>query len=240
VNPENRQAIIQTLVDLLQHSLDVRMRVKAAESLGILAVEEAIPLLRQAALQDPDLQVCLAAVDALVAISQSSLFEPTMNFDDPAQLEDNLRDLYEQLAGQRNAKILAEDAQKTRIEQNIRKRKEEIGQCEQEYVQALAQQLRRQDLPESIAETVVGELVDEIENLPQVQNDELKALLQQILVELKKPETPAAAKLKVAIPIFPGVVTYELEGDTKGVLQRLFPTLVKASQWLRGVQQPKK
>jgi HEAT repeat protein len=240
VNPENRQAIIQTLVDLLQHSLDVRMRVKAAESLGILAVEEAIPLLRQAALQDPDLQVCLAAVDALVAISQSSLFEPTMNFDDPADLEENLRNLYEQLAGQREAKILAEDAEKTRIEQKIRKKKEEIGQCEQEYVQALAQQLRRQDLPESIAETVVGELVDEIENLPQVQNDELKALLQQILVELKKPETPAAAKLKVAIPIVPGVVTYELEGDTKGVLQRLFPTLVKASQWLRGGQQPKK
>jgi HEAT repeat protein len=110
VNPENRQAINQTLVDLLQHSLDVRMRVKAAESLGILAVEEAIPVLRQAALYDPDLQVCLAAVDALVAISQSSLFEPTMNFDDPTDLEENLRNLYEQLAGQREAKILAEDA----------------------------------------------------------------------------------------------------------------------------------
>lgn len=104
----------------------------------------------------------------------------------------------------------------------------------------MAQQFRRQDLPESIAETVVGELVDEIENLPQVQNNELKALLQQILVELKKPEAPAAAKLKVAIPIIPGVVTYELEGDTKGILQRLFPTLVKAYQGLRGVQQPKK
>jgi hypothetical protein len=115
-----------------------------------------------------------------------------------------------------------------------------IGECEQEYVQVLAQQFRRQDLPESIAETVVGELVDEIENLPQVQNNELKALLQQILVELKKPEAPAAAKLKVAIPIVPGVVTYELEGDTKGILQRLFPTLVKAYQGLRGVQQPKK
>jgi HEAT repeat protein len=240
VNPKNRQAINQTLVDLLQHSLDVRMRVKAAESLGILAVEEAIPVLRQAALYDPDLQVCLAAVDALVTISQSSLFEPTMNFDDPTDLEENLRNLYEQLAGQREAKILAEDAEKTRIEQKIRKTKIAIDECEQEYVQVLAQQFRRQDLPELIAEIVVGELVDEIENLPQVQNDELKSLLQQILTELNKPETPAAAKLKVAIPIVPGVVTYELEGDTKGVLQRLFPTLVKAYQGLRGVQQPKK
>jgi HEAT repeat protein len=241
VNPENRLAIIQTLVDLLQHSLDVRMRVKAAESLGILAVEEAIPLLRQAAFQDPDLQVCLAAVDALVAISQSSLFEATMDFDNAAGSEENLELLYKQLDQQKRAKILAEYADKARLEQIIQETKKEISQYEKEYVQELARQLRRRELPESIAEIIVGELVDEIEVLqPQVQNDELKSLLQQILAELNKPETPAAAKLKVAIPIVPGVVTYELEGDTKGVLQRLFPTLVKASQRLRGVQQPKK
>ncbi len=164
-----------------------------------------------------------------------------MNFDNLADSEKNLRDLYEQLAGQREAKTLAEDAEKTRIEQKIRKTQREISQCEQEYVQELAQGLKRKDLPESIAEIVVGELVDEIEILqPQVQNNELKVLLQQILAELKKPETPAAAKLKVTIPIVPGVVAYELEGDTKGVLQRLFPTLVKAYQGLRGGTTTKK
>jgi hypothetical protein len=217
------------------------MRVKTAESLGILVVEEAIPLLCQAAIEDPDLQVCLAAVDALVLISQSSLFEPTMNFDNPAGSEENLELLYKQLDQQKRAKILTEFADKERIEQIIQETKKEIRTHEQEYVQELAQRLKRQELPESIAEIVVGELVDEIEILQlQVQNDELKVLLQQILVELKKPETPAAAKLKVTIPIVPGVVAYELEGDTKGVLQRLFPPLSKAYKWLWGTQQPKK
>jgi hypothetical protein len=182
----------------------------------------------------------LAAVGALVAISQSSLFEATMNFDNTAGSEENLELLYKQLDQQKRAKILAEYADKARLEQIIQETKKEISQYEKDYVQELARQLRRQELPESIAEIVVGELVDEIELLqPQVKNDELKGLLQQILVELKKVE-PAAAKLKVTIPIVPGVVAYELEGDTKGVLQRLFPILVKAYQGLRGVQQPKK
>jgi hypothetical protein len=84
-------------------------------------------------------------------------------------------------------------------------------------------------------------LVDEIEIFqPQAQNDEIKALVQQVLTELRKPEIPAAAKLKVAIPIVPGIVTYELEGDTRGVVQRLFPTLVKVYQGLRGAQTLKK
>jgi HEAT repeats len=240
VNSENRRAIIQTLCTLLQQSPDARLRIKAAESLGILSVEESIPLLCQVALQDADLQVCLAAVDALVVISRSSLLE-IMNIDRLAALETNLTMLYEQLGGQEKAKITAEEAEKVRIEQKIRETKKELRQYEQEYVQVLAQQVKRQDLPESVAELVVAELVDEIEIFqPQAQNDEIKALVQQVLTELRKPEIPAAAKLKVAIPIVPGIVTYELEGDTRGVVQRLFPTLVKVYQGLRGAQTPKK
>jgi HEAT repeats len=240
VNSENRRAIVQTLCTLLQQSPDARLRIKAAESLGILSVEESIPLLCQVALQDADLQVCLAAVDALVVISRSSLLE-IMNIDRLAALETNLTMLYEQLGGQEKAKITAEEAEKVRIEQKIRETKKELRQYEQEYVQVLAQQVKRQDLPESVAELVVAELVDEIEIFqPQAQNDEIKALVQQVLTELRKPEIPAAAKLKVAIPIVPGIVTYELEGDTRGVVQRLFPTLVKVYQGLRGAQTPKK
>jgi hypothetical protein len=243
VNSENRRAIVQTLCTLLQQSPDARLRIKAAESLGILSVEESIPLLCQVALQDADLQVCLAAVDALVVISRSSLLE-IMNIDRLAALETNLTMLYEQLGGQEKAKITAEEAEKVRIEQKIRETKKELRQYEQEYVQVLAQQVKRQDLPESVAELVVDELVvdelvDEIEIFqPQAQNDEIKALVQQVLTELRKPEIPAAAKLKVAI--VPGIVTYELEGDTRGVVQRLFPTLVKVYQGLRGAQTPKK
>jgi hypothetical protein len=180
-------------------------------------------------------------VGALVAINQSSLFEATMNFDNTAGSEENLELLYKQLDQQKRAKILAEFADKARIEQIIQETKKEIRTYEQEYVQELAQRLKWQELPESIAEIVVGELVDEIEILqPQVQNDELKALLHQILVDLRKPETSAAAKLKVTIPIVPGFVAYELESNTKGLLERLFPPLIKLCQGLRGEKQQKK
>ncbi len=51
-------------------------------------------------------------------------------------------------------------------------------------------------------------------------------------MELRKPDSPASAKLKVAIPIIPNVVSYELEGDTESVVRRLFPTFVKVYEAL--------
>jgi hypothetical protein len=182
----------------------------------------------------------LAAVGALVLISQSSSRELTMNFDRLAAIEKNLDMLYVTLSSQEEAKILGSVSDEGKNSIIIRKTTKEIQRYQQEYVETLVQQLKHQDLPESIAEIVVGELVNEIELLkPQVQNDELKVLLEQILVELKKAE-PAAAKLKVTIPIVPGVVAYELEGDTKGLLERLFPALVKVYQGLKGEKELKK
>ena len=139
-----------------------------------------------------------------------------------------LADLYEQLAGQEKAKVRAEDAQKVRIQQQIRDSWAEIRGYEGEYVLTLSQQVKRSDLPESIAEVVTGEIVDAMEILaPLEKRDEVKTLLNEILAELRKPDAPASAKLKVAIPIIPNVVTYELEGDTETVVRQLFPTFVK-------------
>ena len=96
--------------------------------------------------------------------------------------------------------------------------------------------MKRQTLAEPIAETITAELVDELEiATPLERRDEIKELLQQILGELQKPETPASAKLKVAIPLIPNVVSYELEGDTESVLRQLFPTFVKAYEALRSL-----
>lgn len=151
-----------------------------------------------------------------------------MAVDRLANIQGLLADLYEQLAGQERAKIRAEDAQKARIQQQIRDTWTEIRGYESEYVLTLSQQVKRQDLPEPIAEVVMGELVDELEVLaPLEKRDETKQLLLEILAELKKPGVPASAKLKVAIPIIPNVVSYELEGDTESVVRRLFPTFVK-------------
>lgn len=139
--------------------------------------------------------------------------------------------MYEQLAGEERAFRLAEESEKTRIQQKIRLTWTRIRECDREYVQRLSQQVKRQDVPEPIAEIVVAELVDEIEVLEPIEKrDDVRVLLQQVLVELQKPGTPAAAKLKVAIPIIPNIVTYEIEGDTESVVRQLFPTFVKIYQ----------
>ena len=148
-------------------------------------------------------------------------------------IQDLLTDLYEQLAGQEKAKVRVEDAQKVRIQQQIRDSWAEIRKYESEYVLTLSQQVKRQDLPESIAEVVTGEIVDVVEILaPLEKRDEVKQRLDEILMELRKPDSPASAKLKVAIPIIPNVVSYELEGDTESVVRRLFPTFVKVYEAL--------
>jgi hypothetical protein len=151
-----------------------------------------------------------------------------MTFDRLFDVEAALRDLYEQLAGQEQGWRLAEEAEKVRIKQKISLTWNEIRKSEQEYATCLSQQVKRQDVPEATAEIVVAELVDEMELLqPRVQREEERVLLQQILAELKKPSSPASAKLKVAIPLIPNLVTYELEGDTESVVRSLFPTFVK-------------
>jgi len=150
-----------------------------------------------------------------------------------SDIQSILADLYEQLAGQEKAKVRAEDAQKVRIQQQIRDRWTEIRSYESEYVLTLSQQVQRQDLSEPIAEVVHGEILDAVEILaPLEKRDEVKTLLHKILAELRKPDVPASAKLKIAIPIIPNVVTYELEGDTETVVRRLFPTFVKVYEAL--------
>ena len=95
--------------------------------------------------------------------------EPVMS-DRLSTIQDLLADLYEQLAGQERAKVRAEDAQKVRIQQQIRDSWLEIRGYEREYVLTLSQQVERQDLPEPIAEVVKGEIIDAVEILAPLEN----------------------------------------------------------------------
>jgi hypothetical protein len=157
-----------------------------------------------------------------------------MALDRFADIQASLTDLYEQLAGEERAWRLAEEAEKTRLQQKIRLTWQRIRECDREYVLTLSQQVKQQDLPEAVAQIVTAEIVDAVEILePLEKRDEVKVLLQQILTELQKPGTPASAKLKVAIPIIPNVVSYEIEGDTESVVRRLFPTFVKVYEELK-------
>lgn len=83
ITPENQQAIVQILCKLLRNSEEPIIRAKAAVSLGKLGIESAIPDLSQAASTDPDIQVCLSAIDALLLIAKPELIaimtEPSKN-----------------------------------------------------------------------------------------------------------------------------------------------------------------
>jgi hypothetical protein len=101
---------------------------------------------------------------------------------------------------------------------------------EREYWENIAQQtnfynLKELDASEAIVK-VQAEVVRVIESHPNV-NNELMSLLQQILAKLNEPATPAAGKVKWAVPIIPGIVSYEVEIDTENSLRRAFQPLKK-------------
>ena len=83
ITPENQQAIVQILCKLLRNSEEPIIRAKAALSLGKLGIESAIPELDRAASTDPDIQVRLSAIDALLLIAKPELAaimtEPSKN-----------------------------------------------------------------------------------------------------------------------------------------------------------------
>ena len=153
--------------------------------------------------------------------------------DRTSQLQTQLKMLYEQLDGIEMARVACRDEDKVMLQQRIDLKWKEIREKDGDYVRSLAQQVKRSDdLPEPIAIEIVGELVDELE-LIQPKTNEMRSMLQEILVELQKPGVPAAVKLKVAIPLVPGFVAIELEGDAESAVRRLFPTFVRAYEHLK-------
>ena len=154
--------------------------------------------------------------------------------DRTSQLQTQLKMLYDQLDGLEMAKVTSRDEDKVMLQQRIDLKWKEIREKDGDYVRSLAQQVKKQDLPEPIAIKIVGELVGELE-LIQPKTDEMRSMLQEILAELQKPGIPAAAKLKVAIPLVPGFVAIELEGDAESVVRRLFPTFVRAYEGMKAI-----
>ena len=152
--------------------------------------------------------------------------------DRTSQLQTQLKMLYDQLDGLEMAKVTSRDEDKVMLQQRIDLKWKEIREKDGDYVRSLAQQVKKQDLPEPIAIEIVGELVDELV-LIQPKTDEMRSMLQQILTELQKPGVPAAAKLKLAIPLVPGFVAIELEGDMESVVRRLFSPLVRTYKNLK-------
>ncbi len=143
----------------------------------------------------------------------------------------------ELLAGKERAKRMAEEAEKGRIQHHIDELKKELASVEREYWRRWRAEIAGLTIPEADAEIVASQLVREVESLeiePAVQsNAELMKALQEIKAELSKPGIPAAGKLKAAIPLLPGVISYEMELDTEGLLRRVFPTFCKFAEKIK-------
>lgn len=152
-------------------------------------------------------------------------------------LESNVNGYYKQLAGREKAKRLARFEDKELIQQQIDELKQELGSVEREYWLRWRMEISGLMIPEADAVEVSAGMLQEVEILefqPQVQsNAELIQVLQEIKGELSKPGIPAAGKLKAAIPLLPGVISYEMELDTEGLLRRVFPTFCKLAQKLK-------
>jgi hypothetical protein len=157
-----------------------------------------------------------------------------------AHLQTEIEGYYEQLAGKESALRTIEDSEKVRIEQQIRKVKQDIAKIQGEYWLLLKSQTAQLEITDADADIVTAEIIQEVEILeyqPTVQsNAELVKLLTDIKVELTKPETLGSGKLKAAIPLLPGFLAYELELDTEGLLRRLFPTFSKLARKLKKTQ----
>lgn len=63
--------------------------------------------------------------------------------------------------------------------------------------------------------------------------DEVRQKLQEILDKLNEPGTAAAAKAKLALPLIPGIVAYEMELDTENTLRQIFQPIKRLYQEIR-------
>ena len=72
----------------------------------------------------------------------------------------------------------------------------------------------------------VEQAVESIEHIPQTEYPlGLVPLLQEIQTKLEDLGKPASAKLKVALPLIPAIVAYELEMDTEGLMYKAWKSI---------------
>jgi hypothetical protein len=143
-------------------------------------------------------------------------------------LEKNLELRYETL-GEAEKRLAMSDEifSKNAIKQRIREEVlPELRKVEAEYWEVLVQEARTCGLEEVEAHNTIVEIVPEVEaitNQPSANYAyEFMQLLLEIRDKLNQQELPAAAKLKAALPLVPGILSYEVELDTENSLRRAF------------------
>jgi hypothetical protein len=141
-------------------------------------------------------------------------------------LEKNLELRYETLGeAEKDLAMTTDTFEITRIKQRIRERVlPDIRKYEAEYWEVLVQEARTCAVEEVEAQNAIGEIIPEVEviaNQPSANYAyEFMQLLLEIRDKLNQQELPAAAKLKAALPLVPGILSYEVELDTESSLRR--------------------
>jgi hypothetical protein len=146
------------------------------------------------------------------------------------QLHKNLQRQYEQLGSIEDHLITVEPSQRARIQQQKNDLLIQIRPNEEEYQQCMRLEVTSLTVPQEEAEVIVAELLQVTENISNNRRqypDEVINLLQEIRNTLNQHGKPAVGKLKVAIPLFFSILSYEVELDTESTLRRLFPTFSK-------------
>ena len=154
------------------------------------------------------------------------------------QIEENFSLLQEQLGALEKTLILAPAEERLRIKQRIRLEiRPEIRKYEEEYWHILKNRAESLPISESEAETIIAEIVNQVDEIEMHQSpnfpNEVLQLLQEIRNKLNQPKRSAEAKVKATISSFPPFISVFYEADldtklslssTKEFLGRYFPT----------------
>ncbi|OUL35093.1 hypothetical protein BV372_12105 [Nostoc sp. T09] len=144
------------------------------------------------------------------------------------QLEKILQLRYETLGeAEMDLAMTTNTFDKTAIKQRIREQiLPELRKYEVEYWNLLAQEAQLCSVEEVDARNSIVQVVREVELIKKKLNvnypDDFMELLLEIRDKLNQPGTPAMAKAKLALPLIPGILSYELELDTESSLRRAF------------------
>jgi hypothetical protein len=118
---------------------------------------------------------------------------------------------------------------KSSINQKISNVEADIQKFREKYWSQLAGEINGISVPEDIANITIAEVIHQaelVETIPST-SEEMIAKLKELLVILKRTESPVSSRLKAAIPLLPGFITYEVDINASSFLKRIYPSFCK-------------
>ncbi|MGD0059811.1 MAG: hypothetical protein ABSD58_10370 [Verrucomicrobiia bacterium] len=165
---------------------------------------------------------------------------PTQQFnaDRLRQLQEQLQIEYDKLHEfEKSISLAAGRDEKIALRQQIKfELAPRLSKLEKEYAELLAASVPVEAIPEKEAGALLTELDTAItkaeQSKPADAPQEMLRLLEEIRSKLNEPGKTAEAKLKVALPIIPLIVSYEMKLDTENFVTQVWG---KARDFFKGL-----